>query len=487
MQRLTQCGSLPAGIQTPTYQPEDHQVGIVHIGIGAFHRGHMAVYTDDVLAHEGGDWRITGVSLRSSGVRDRMAPQNCLYTLVERSGEGEKLRIIGSIQNILVAPESPAQVLDCLTRPETRIVSATITEKGYLRDPASGALLADHPDIVHDLNNPGEPVTIHGFLVEALARIRRAGTAPFTPLCCDNLAANGASLKRVVVEFAHLRDPDLARWIADHVVFPDTMVDRIVPATTQADIDAVSEKLGCRDEAPVLCEPFSQWVIADTLPHPRPAWEKYGVTFVKDVAPFEEMKLRLLNASHSAMAYLGYLGGHEYIHQVIGDPVYLKYIRTMMSEEMIPTLHMPEDVDLEAYCDNLIERFSNPTLWHKTWQIAMDGSLKIPLRMLNTVRDRIANSKPYPRIAMAIAGWLRYITGYDEAGQPIDVSDPFADRLRQIADGHKDNPADYVSAILELEDIFGQDLPRNPEFKAAVTAALEQISTSGVRAAIARI
>ncbi len=487
MNRLNANSNLPTEVKLPGYQPEKHVVGIVHIGIGAFHRGHMAVYTDDVMANEGGNWRITGVSLRSPGVRDRLNPQEGRYTLVERSGAGEKLRVIASVKNVLVAPEDPAAVIDCLTRPETRIVSTTITEKGYLRDPASGALLADHPDIVHDLNNPQALKTIHGFIVEALSRIKQADTIPFTPLCCDNLAANGASLKRVIIEFANLRDPELGQWIADNVLFPDTMVDRIVPATTQDDIDSVSEKLGYLDEAPVLCEPFSQWVIADTLPQPRPAWEKYGVTFVADVAPFEEMKLRLLNASHSAMAYLGYLGGHEYIHQVVDDPIFLNYVRSMMSEEMIPTLHMPDEVDLEAYCDSLIERFSNPTLWHKTSQIAMDGSLKIPLRLLNTVRDRIANNQPYPKVATAIAGWLRYISGVDEKGNTITVSDPFAKRLKEIADKFNGDIPGYVNAMVSMADIFGTDLPVNAGFKAAITEALQQIYRIGTKAALQQL
>ena len=487
MNRLNNTTNLPTQVKTPEYQYGDHNVGIVHIGIGAFHRGHMAVYTDDVMAQDGGDWRITGVSLRSAGVRDRLNPQNGLYTLVERSGEGEKLRVIGSVKNVLVAPEDPEAVISCLSRPETKIVSTTITEKGYLRDPASGALLCDHPDIVHDLNNPESPKTIHGFLVAALARIKAAGTTPFTPLCCDNLAANGASLKRVIIEFANLKDKSLGQWIAENVAFPDTMVDRIVPATTQEDIDAVAKTLGCVDEAPVLCEPFSQWVIANSLPQPRPAWEKFGVTFVDDVAPFEEMKLRLLNASHSAMAYLGYLGGHEYIHQVVGDPAYLKYVRTMMSEEMIPTLHMPEGVDLEAYCDSLIDRFSNPTLWHKTSQIAMDGSLKIPLRLLNTVRDRIANNQSYSRVAVAIAGWLRYITGVNEQGEAFEVSDPFCDRLQTIAKQYQDDIPGYVNAMIALEDIFGTDLPYDEDFIKTITTALQNIYNSGTAAVITAV
>jgi len=484
MKRLTELSGLPLNVSLPQYDPEEHQVGIVHLGIGAFHRGHMAVYTDAVMASDGGDWRITGVSLRSAGVRDRLEPQNGLYTLVERSAAGEKLRIVGSLKDVLVAPEDPAAVLDCLTRPATRIVSLTITEKGYLRDPASGALMADHADIRHDLENPAAPKTMHGFLTEAFARIRQAGTTPFTPLCCDNLPSNGDSLKRVVLEFAAMREAELAAWIAEHIVFPNTMVDRIVPATTAEDIEAVSKQLGCLDEAPVLCEPFSQWVIADSLPQPRPAWEKFGVTFVKEVEPFEEMKLRLLNASHSAMAYLGYLGGYDYIHQVISDANYRTFISTMMAEEIVPTLHMPEGIDLSAYCATLIERFGNPTLWHRTWQIAMDGSLKVPPRLLSTISDRIARGEDYRRLALSVAAWLRYITGIDEKGQAIDVSDPFAARLRSIADSHKGNIPAYVKAMMQVQEVFGSELPQNQEFVAAVTQALTKLYEQGAKATL---
>lgn len=484
LRRLTHCTGLPANISIPEYKPEAHHVGIVHFGIGAFHRGHMAVYTDDVMAADGGDWRITGISLRSPGVRDRLAPQNGLFTLVERSEKGESFRIIGSIKEILVAPEDPAEVFQRLLAPTTRIVSMTITEKGYLRDPASGALMHAHPDIQHDLAHPEQPRTMHGFVTAALDQIRKSGAMPFALLSCDNLPANGSSLQRVILEFAQQRSRSLRDWINSEVSFPNTMVDRIVPAITPQGITAVSEALGRIDEAPVICEPFTQWVIEDCLPEPRPAWEKFGARFAADVAPYEEMKLRLLNGSHSALAYLGYLGGFEYMHQVIADPDYLAFIKTMMREEVVPTLNMPSDIDLNAYCEILVERFSNPTLCHRTGQIAMDGSLKIPQRLLDPVRDRIAAAQPYAHLALAIAAWLRYITGLDEKGNAIDVSDPFAKTLRAIADQHADDIAQYVRAILQVREIFGSDLPADENFRSEITLALENLYRKGAKEAL---
>lgn len=487
MKRLNNLAQIAGEVHLPRYAPEAHGVGIVHLGIGAFHRGHMAVYTDDVLAADGGAWRITGVSLRSAGVRDRLTPQNGLYTLVERSEKGEAYRVIGALRDILVAPEDPEQVLRRLVDSTTRIVSMTITEKGYLRDPASGALMAEHPDVIHDLAHPEQPKTMHGYVVEALARIRQTGRTPFTLLSCDNLPANGSALQRVVVEFAALRDRELADWIAAEVICPNTMVDRIVPATTREDIDQLSRTLGYQDEAPVICEPFSQWVIENSLPKPRPAWEKFGVTFVENVAPYEEMKLRLLNCSHSAMAYLGYLGGFDFIHQVIAEPSYRNFIEGMMREEIVPTLQMPEDVDLQAYCATLIQRFRNTTLGHRTWQIAMDGSLKIPPRILDTLRDRFAQGLSSPRLMLALAGWLRYTTGIDEQGQPIEVSDPFAERLRAIADRHQQDIPDYIDAILAVKEVFGSDLPAQDGFRNQLTTALTTLYQHGARQAVARL
>jgi fructuronate reductase len=444
----------------------------------------MAVYTDDALALQGGNWRITGVSLRSPAARDRLTAQNGLYSVLERSENQQSLRVIGCLRDVLVAPENPAEVLRRLTAPETRIVSMTITEKGYLHDPASGALMCEHPDILHDLGDPEHPKTMHGYVVESLARRRQNGKRPFVLLSCDNLPTNGDSLKRVILEYAKLRDRELASWIDSEVIFPNSMVDRIVPPTTPEDIDTVSQLLGCRDEAPVVCEPFSQWVIEEKSQWIRPAWEKCGVKFVPDVVPFEEMKLRLLNGSHSAMAYLGYLAGFEYIHQVVTDQNFDAFIQAMMTEEIIPTLRMPPGTDLLEYGNSLIQRFRNPTLHHSTWQIAMDGSLKLPQRLLDPIRDRIAARAPYPRLALAVAGWLRYITGVDEKGHPIDVSDPIAEKLASLARQHTDDIAQYVKAVLQLQEIFGRDLSHNYSFRQNIIDSLKNLYAKGAKVTV---
>ena len=470
-------------VGVPGYTPSEHGTGIVHIGLGAFHRGHMAVYTDDVLGRTGGDWRIAGVSLRSPEVRDRLAPQNCYYTLVERGADAEKLRIIGSISEVLVAPEDPEAVLQRLCDPGVHIVSFTITEKGYLRDSATGNLLADHPDIRHDLGNPQKPCTMHGFVVEALARRKAAGLPPVTLLCCDNLPANGKSLKIAICAFARLRDAALADWIENSIAFPCTMVDRIVPATTGEDVKNTTKALGLIDESPVICEPFRQWVIEDNFNSPRPAWEDFGAIVVADVEPYEEMKLRLLNGSHSSMAYLGYLAGIETIDQVIACPEFVAFVRKLMAEA-ITTLHMPEGLDLEGYCDALIERFRNPSLKHRTWQIAMDGSQKLPQRLLNSIRSRMADGKPYPYLAMGVAGWLRYVTAVDEQGHTIDVSDPLANQLKAIADAHKNDTEGYVQEVVGLREVFGDDLAVDTQFQAAVLDGLKALYAKGSRAAI---
>lgn len=478
---------LPENVQLPAYNPRGIGVGIVHLGIGAFHRGHQAIYNDDALALSGGDWGIVGVSLRSAGVRDRLEPQDSLYTYVERGADGENLRVIGSIIGTLVAPEDPEAVLSLMANASTRIVSMTITEKGYLRDSASGELMADHADIQHDLANPGTPRTMHGFVVEALARRHAAGTGPFTLLCCDNLPSNGVSLKQVVLGFARLRDAALAEWIEANVTFPCTMVDRIVPATTDEDIEKTAQALGLSDEAPVIGEPFIQWVVQDDFAAGRPAWEDVGVEMVLDVEPFEEMKLRLLNGSHSSLAYLGYLGGYDYIHQTMADENYATFVRALMDEEVTPTLDVPGGSDVEAYKDQLIARFRNPALHHRTWQIAMDGSQKLPQRLLNTVRSRIESGASYGHLALAVAAWMRYVTGINENGDAIEVSDPLAGELRSLADKHTGDVAAYVQAMLAVTEVFGEDLSDNAGFQDMVVKALESLYAQGAKATVAAL
>ncbi|MCO4317234.1 mannitol dehydrogenase family protein [Phyllobacterium sp. 21LDTY02-6] len=476
--------SLDAQIQVPNYTRDGLQTGIVHLGIGAFHRAHQAVYTDDAIAADDMRWGIVGVSLRSPGTRDALQPQDGLYTVATRDGGGDRFRVIGSIMGLLVAPEDPERVLEVMAEPDVKIVSLTITEKGYCYSPAAAALDEAHPDIIHDLANPGAPISAIGFVVEALARRRERGIPPFTLLSCDNLPANGETLKNVVTRFASLRDAELGRYITDEVAFPSTMVDRIVPATTDADRELLTKAAGVVDEWPIMTEPFSQWVIEDHFPSGRPAWEKFGATFVDDVAAFELMKLRLLNGSHSTLAYLGYLAGHETVSDVMRAEGFAGFIETMMDEEITPTLPPLPGFDLAAYKAQLRERFRNPALRHRTWQIAMDGSQKLPQRLLNTIRSRIEAEAPFPRLAMGIAAWMRYVTGTDERGQAIDVRDPLAEEMKRLT-AQKASAPDIVAALLGLRQVFGEDLPANVIFRTAVEEALGRLLESGAARTVA--
>jgi fructuronate reductase len=462
---------LPAEVARPIYDMNAVRIGIVHLGIGAFHRAHQAVYVDDRLAAGETDWGICGASLRS--------PE----TVAIRSGSGERLRVIGAVRRLLVAPSNPAALLDAMADPTVRIVSLTVTEKGYCHDPAAGDLQPDHPDVVADLAAPERPRSVPGVLVEALRRRRTSGVAPFTVLCCDNLPENGHTVGRVLVQFAGLRDPDLGRWVENEVAFPSTMVDRIVPATSDADRTAVAARLRVSDAWPVMTEPFTQWVIEDRFGNGRPRFEDAGAELVADVAPYELMKLRLLNGSHSTLAYLGYLAGYETVSDVMTDPAFVRLVQGLMDEEVTPTLSLPPGADLAGYKRSLLERFTNPALKHRTWQIAMDGSQKLPQRLLGTIRDRLAAGAPIPRLALGVAAWMRYVTGIDEQGRPIDVRDPLAKRLRGLAD--EAGPADRLApALFSVREVFGDDLPRDPRFTKPVTDALDALFRNGARAVV---
>ncbi|MRG54571.1 mannitol dehydrogenase family protein [Phyllobacterium sp. SYP-B3895] len=472
-------------VQRPAYDRDEINTGIVHLGIGAFHRAHQAVYTDAVLASGDNRWGILGVSLRSADTRDALQPQNGLYTVAVRDGSGDRFSVIGSITNVLVAPENPQAVLSAMVAPSVKIVSLTVTEKGYCYAPATASLDESHQDIVHDLAHPAAPRSAIGFIVEALARRRENGTEPFTLLSCDNLPANGETLKRVVLRFAELRDPDLAMFIRESVAFPSTMVDRIVPATIDTDRAIVAQATGLRDAWPIMTEPFTQWVVEDHFPSGRPAWEKVGVTFVEDVDAFELMKLRLLNGSHSTLAYLGYLAGHETVSDVMQAEGFSAFIEAMMDEEITPTLPPLSGFDVSSYKAQLRERFRNPALRHRTWQIAMDGSQKLPQRLLNTIRKRIEQGQPFKRLALGVAAWMRYATGIDERGQPIDVRDPLANDFRERTQG-KTSGADLLDAYLGMQQIFGEDLADKDEFRRAVGGALEQLLRDGAALTVAK-
>ena len=475
---------VPAGVRLPDYDRTGITPGIVHLGIGAFHRAHMAVYVDDLLK-DNPDWAIVGASLRRPDTKEALEPQDGLYTVAVRDAAGTHPRVIGSILKVLDANSEREELLALMASPAIRIVSLTVTEKGYCHDPATGELDQRHPDIVHDLADPTAPRSAPGMLVEALARRKAAGIAPFTVLSCDNLPSNGATVKRIVAKLAGLRDAALGEWVAG-VAFPGTMVDRIVPSTTDADRAEIAGLIGTEDAWPIVTEPFSQWVIEDDFPQGRPPFEKVGAQLVKDVEPFEHMKLRMLNGSHSTMAYLGYLAGYEHIADVMGDADFVKLIHGLMTEEVMPTLDMP-GTDLGAYRDQLLERFRNPALKHRTWQIAMDGSQKLPQRLLGTIRDRLAAGQGFERLGLGVAAWMRYVTGIDETGESIDVRDPLAMRMMAIAaDAGDDAEALYIG-LVALTEVFGTDLGENQSFGETVATHLDSLFEVGVKATVAEV
>jgi fructuronate reductase len=465
----------------PSYDRSGVDCGIVHLGVGAFHRAHQALYTDTVLAAGDQRWGVAAASLRSSATRDALAPQDGLYTVAVRDSTGERLRVIGALTDLIVVPEDPTRLIDTMTRPSVKIVSLTVTEKGYCHDPATGALREDHPNIRHDLDNPHRPRTAIGLMARALEQRRAAGIAPYAVLSCDNLPANGRTVHGVLTRFAELRSADFANYVRHSVACPSTMIDRIVPATTDDDRDRIAAALGVADAWPVVTEPFSQWVIEDHFPEGRPQWEMAGAEFVADVAPYETMKLRLLNGAHSSIAYLGYLAGYETVAQAMEDPHLAGFVSALMREDACPTLRLPSGADVEAYIRALLERFCNKALRHRTWQIAMDGSQKLPQRLLGTIRDRLAHGAPVARPVLSVAAWMRYVTGIDEQGRAIDVSDPLRKELRRRADAAGLDAKRLVAGFLGLETIFGTDLPQQSRFVTAVEAALDSLIRRGVR------
>lgn len=460
------------------------RAGIVHLGPGAFFKAFNASYTDDVLRARRGDWGIVAVSLQSDRAARELAPQGCAFTSVALEAEGETPHVIEAISKVMVAREDCQAVLDVMADPQIRIVSLTITEKGYCRNPATGALQVDAPEIQADLANPANPLTAMGFIVGALARRRAAGHRPFTVLSCDNLPDNGATARRVVVDFAKALDPDLAAWIEAEGRFPATMVDRITPATTPEDIARTEKLTGFYDPACVLHEPFRQWVIEDDFADGRPDWDLAGAQFVKSVEAHELMKLRCLNGTHSSLAYLGYLAGHETISDVVSDPVFAHFCKNLWRQEILPTVPQPEGEDLTRYTASLFERYRNPAIRHRTWQIAMDGSQKLPQRILGTIADRLARDQVPTGLCLTVAAWMRYVGGKDEQGAVIDVRDPMAGRFRALS-GAGGTAAAKVERFLEITDIFPAELARDQRFIGTVTQAYEILQVQGARAAVA--
>ncbi len=482
MNRLNQAqlALLPKEIVLPQYDRRKLSAGIVHLGIGAFHRAHQAFYTEAVLNKFGGNWGIIGCSLRSPAVRDQLAPQDGLYTLVERSGDGEKCQIIGAVTQALVGPENPQALINMMTQPNIKIISLTVTEKGYCHDPATGDLNSAHPDIQHDLHNIEKPKSAIGYIVAALQQRFNNGIKSFTVLSCDNLPNNGEVVEKVVVQFAEKISVDLAQWIKTNTRFPSTMIDRIVPATTDEDRRDIETRLGMRDEGMVVAEPFTQWVIEDKFSDGRPEWEKIGALLVTDVRVFEKIKLRLLNGAHSIMAYAGYLSGFNYISEVMSEPAFVNMIKIYMAREAGETLTAPQNFDIEAYKQQLRDRFSNKALKHRTWQIAMDGTQKLPQRLLESLRVQLRGEGHIDIICFGIAAWIRYVSGVDEKGTAIEVSDPLSVELRSLCDANKGDPEALVRAIVALPKVFGEDLAKEERFIAATVTWLEKFYAQGV-------
>lgn len=486
MDRLSQARltSLSPTVSVPDYDRAAVAPGIVHIGIGAFHRAHMAVYIDALLAGDA-RWGIIGASLRRPDTKLALEPQDYLYSVTARDAGKSTSRIVGSILDVLDASADTSQLIRTISEPTIRIVSLTVTEKGYCHDPASGALMTDHPDIVHDLAHPTSPRSAPGIIVAALAMRRARAAGGLTVMSCDNLQGNGHIAGRVIVEFARLYDPSLAAWIADTVSFPCTMVDRIVPSTTDADRAAVEDLLGLCDAWPIVTEPFSQWIVEDKFAAGRPPLDTVGVQLVSDVEPYELMKLRLLNGSHSTMAYLGLLGGHETVSAAVSDPDIGRLVARLMADEVIPTLDV-EGVDLNDYANRLVERFANPALQHRLAQIATDGSQKLPQRVLMPIRERRARQQSVRLLSLTVAGWIAYVAATVRS-TPEALADPLAPRLTEAVLASDGSAGDLVRRFFAIGDIFGDDLAQDGELLAGIKDSLERILGHNVASAIAHV
>ncbi|WP_417527794.1 mannitol dehydrogenase family protein [Marinomonas shanghaiensis] len=467
------------------YEPEKVDVGIVHIGLGAFHRAHQAVYIEKNLnRNQGGDWGICAVNIRSnSQLVDELKANGCRYHIAEyQDSQNVELREINAIRDALFAGTDKEPLFEKLVSPKTKIVTLTVTEKGYYLAPADKTLRQDDPSIQHDIQNPASPKTAPGILVEALYRRKESALPPFTILSCDNMPNNGSLTRRAVCELAAHRSAEFAKWIEDNVAFPSSMVDRIVPAMSEASRERLQKELDCHDQNAVMCEAFSQWVVEDNFPQGRPDWEHDGVQMVKDVHPFETMKLRLLNGSHSLLAYVGLAAKYKTVAQAVADEKFASLIRHYMGFEAAPTLDLPQEVQVQTYIDSLVSRFANDSLQHQLSQIAMDGSQKIPQRWLNGAEERLANDVKQGDLnatALGVAAWLFYVHGEDLEGNQYKVDDPMAQTLSELHDRFAD-PESLVREALKLNDIFSTTLSQSEMFSRAVLNAYQTIISSGV-------
>jgi mannitol 2-dehydrogenase len=475
---------LPPNVQIPQY--DRHQVtnGIVHIGVGGFHRAHQALYLDNYLTETSDHhWGICGVGLLEfdQKIRDALRPQDCLYTLVERSPNGDRARIIGSITNYLFAPDNRQAVIAAMVDPKCRIVSLTITEAGYYYIEGTGELDIDHPTIQHDVQHPNEPIGVFGFLTAALNQRCQNGLPPFTVLSCDNLQGNGNIAKKMLTAFAELQDPELAKWIAANVTFPNNMVDRITPATTPPDAEMVRDQFGIDDAFPVVAEPFLQWVIEDNFCAGRPNWETVGVQMTNDVHPYEMMKIRLLNASHLLIGYLGTLTGYSYVHDVMADPLIRQAVDRLMNE-VTPTLQPVPGIDLDNYKKTLIERFANPKIRDQLPRLCLNSAAKMPKFVLASLRDALQQGGAIEYMSLTIAAWFRTLKGLDDQGRAIVIDDPMAEVLVQKARSGGSDPM----SLLSLTEIFG-DLPQSSQFVETVAKHLHNFDEKGAKATLTHL
>lgn len=471
-------------VRIPQYDRHQITNGIFHIGVGGFHRAHQALYLDQYFhQNPSSDWGICGVGLLEfdQRMRDALNSQDCLYTLVERSPESDTARVIGAITQYHFAPENRQAVIDALADPKCRIVTLTITEGGYYYIEGSGEFDVNHPTIQHDLQHPDQPIGVYGFLTAALDQRRKQGLTPFTVLSCDNLQGNGNIVKKMLTTFAELRDPELGRWIANNVTFPNCMVDRITPATTPADIEMVREQFGIEDAWPVVAEPFLQWVIEDKFCAGRPELETVGVQFTDDVHPYEMMKIRLLNASHLLLGYLGTLSGYTYAHEAMADPLIRQAIEHLMAE-VTPTLRPVSGIDLNNYKKTLIERFANPKIRDQLARLCLNSSAKLPKWVVASLREKLQQNGTIDYLSLTIAAWFRYLNGQNDQGKSISIDDPMAEKLSQHARSGGADP----SRLLSLSELFG-DLSQSSHFVEIVTSHLHSLYETGAKDTLSRL
>ena len=478
--------ALNAEVIVPSFDRSSLKSRIVHLGFGAFHRAHQALYTSEMIEKTGSDWGICEISLFGVDLIKQLRNQDHLYSVLEKDTESITAKISGSVvESVHPKLDGTQAVLDKMAEPQVAIVSLTITEKGYCADLSTGRLDLNNSMIVEDLAQPQSPISAIGYIVEALRIRRDASIKPFTVMSCDNIPDNSRVAQQVILDYANKLDQELGQWIEQNVTFPCTMVDRIVPAITDDSFAELSEHLGVNDPCGIVCESFTQWVIEDDFVNGRPDWDVVGAMFVEDVRPYEEMKLRLLNGSHSFLAYLGYLAGYKYVYQTMENDSFREATLMLMTDEQAVTLSMPEGTDLTEYANLLIARFSNANIKHETYQIATDGSQKLPQRMCESIRFHLENSTPTPWLILAIAGWMEYVGEQDEKGAEIVVNDPM---LEQIREAYKDKVTveEVVQSLLGLSNIFGHDLIKNETFVNTLTDALDQLKEIGAQGAIAK-